>query len=87
MAISYGALLTKENYDAFRRVLRDAPATFQEWSYRRDQREADAISKRWELVQVEVNLEDYMRDCDATRTPYSIHSLDNFASKVAQRKG
>jgi hypothetical protein len=86
MVTVYGAILTKDNYDAFRRVLTDAPATLDQWVYNRNQRATDAISKRWEFVEVEVNLEDYIQDCDATQTPYNLHSLNNFAFKVAQRK-
>ena len=86
MVTIYGASLTKDNYDAFRRVLTDAPATFPEWVHRRDQRAADAISKRWEFIEIEIDREEYMRDCDATQTPYDLHALDNFAAKVALRE-
>jgi hypothetical protein len=82
----YGPVLTKDNYDAFRRFVRDAPATFPEWVHRRDQKAADAIGKRWEFVEVEIDLENYIRDCDATQTPYDLHSLNNFAAKVALRE-
>ena len=86
MVTIYGALLTKDNYEAFRRVVKDAPATFEAWCHRRNQRSADAVSKRWEFIEVEINLEDYIRDCDATQTPYDLHSLDNFAFKEATRE-
>lgn len=86
MAIVYSALIAKEDYDAFRRAVAGMPATFQEWTHRRNQIEADAVSKRWELVEIEVKLEDYIRDCNATKTPHDLHSLDNFAAKIALRE-
>jgi hypothetical protein len=87
MVIVYGVLLIEDEYETFRRVVKDMPATFQEWAYRRNQRAAAAISKRWEFVEVEINLEDYIRDCDATNTPYDLNSLDNFAAKIAPQGG
>lgn len=86
MAILYGAALTEHNYDAFRRALTDAPASFQEWSHRRNQRAADTLGKGWKFVEVEIEFEDFKRDCDLAYTPYNLHALDNFAFKVAQRK-
>jgi hypothetical protein len=86
MAIVYLPLLTKDNYDAFRRILSDAPATFEEWSHLRAQQEAHYIGQRWEVIQVEVDPDQFAADCRATDSPYNLHSLDNFAFKVAQRE-
>jgi hypothetical protein len=51
MVTSYLALLTKDNYDTFRRILKDAPATFEQWSHLHMQKTTDLIGKRWEVVQ------------------------------------
>lgn len=86
MLIAYGPILTKDNYESFRRVLQDAPATFEHWSHFRNQRAQNAVSKRDEFVEVEIDLEEYVRDCDATNSPYNLHSLDNFAFKITRRE-
>ena len=86
MVTRYFALLTEQNYESFRRLLTDAPPTFKQWQHYRAQIEADILSKRWKLVEVEIDPNEFAADCRATNSPYNLHSLDNFTFKVAQRK-
>jgi len=86
MVVSYLGLLTKDNYESFRRILKDAPATFEQWSHLHMQKTTDLVGKRWEVIQVEIDPDDFKRHCDATHSPYNLHSLDNFAFEVAQRE-
>ena len=86
MVIAYLPILTEQNYESFRRILQDAPTTFKEWEHYQMQKSADFGGKGWNVQHVEINLDDFKRDCGTTDAPYNLHSLDNFAFKVAQRK-
>lgn len=42
--------------------------------------------KGWRVESIELDPDEFKRDCELTRSPHNLHSLDNFAFKVAQRK-
>jgi hypothetical protein len=82
MATSYLPRITEQNYGAFQRVLKDAPATFKEWERDLMLMGADLNSKGWEVESVDVDLDGFKKYCDLTQSPYTLQSLDNFAFKV-----
>ena len=86
MVIAYLPILTEQNYESFRRILKDAPATLKEWEHLQMQKATDFEGKRWQVERIEIDPDDFKRDCDATKSAYDLHTLDNFAFKVAQRK-
>jgi hypothetical protein len=85
MAIAYLPRITEQNHDSFWRILQDAPATFKEWQHHLMQKAVDLSSKGWRVESVEVDPDEFKRDCDLTQSPRNLHNLDNFASKVAKK--
>jgi len=83
MAIFYRAAITAENYESFRRVLKDAPATFDEFSRKR----AEGLSNIGDgrVVYIKIDPNEFAADCLATNTTNDLKSLDYFAFKKAPR--
>jgi hypothetical protein len=86
MKIAYLPRITEKNYEAFRRILQDAPAAFEEWQRHLKRKALDLSVKGWRVESVELDPDEFKRDCDLTQTPHNLDNLDNFAFKVAQRK-
>ena len=82
MVTSYLPRIAEQDYGAFQRVLKDAPATFKEWEHDLMLMAADLNSKGWSVESVDVDLDAFKKYCDLTQSPYSLESLDNFAFKV-----
>jgi hypothetical protein len=87
MATAYVPVLTDKNYDSFRKIIKDAPSTFAEWQHHIAVKAIDLSSKGFKVESVEVDPDEFKKDCEMTESPYNLHSLDNFAFKVAQRNG
>jgi hypothetical protein len=67
-------------------ALQGAPAAFKEWQRRMMRKALDLSVKGWRVESVELDPDEFRRDCDLTRSLHNLDSLDNFAFKVAQRK-
>jgi len=86
MAIFYRAVITRENYESFRRVLNDAPETFDKWSNIHSHDLAYIDGSNGKVVYVEIDPNEFAADCRATSAPNTLHSLDNFAFKKGTGK-
>ncbi len=87
MAITfYRALITRENYESFRRVLNDAPETFDKWSHIHSHDLAYIEGSNGEVTYVEVDPNEFAACCRATDSPPNLHSLNNFAFKKGTGK-
>jgi hypothetical protein len=53
MVIAYLPRITEQNYESFRRILQDAPATFKEWQHHLMQKAIGLSSKGWRVESVE----------------------------------
>jgi hypothetical protein len=82
----YRAVITAENYEAFRRVLKDAPKTFDEWNHLRTKDLAYIEGGGGTVVYVDINPDEFAADCRATGAPNDMKSLDNLAFKKAPWK-
>jgi hypothetical protein len=76
----------EQNYEAFRRIPQDVPAAFKEWRRHMMRKALDLSVKGWRVESVELDPDEFRRDCDLTRSLHNLDSLDNLAFKVAQRK-
>jgi hypothetical protein len=87
MAITfYRALITSENYESFRRLLNDAPETFDKWSHIHSRDLAYIDGSKGKVAYVEVDPNEFATDCRATGAPPNLHSLNNFAFKKGTGK-
>jgi hypothetical protein len=86
MRIAYLPRISQPNYESFLSILQDAPAAFKEWQHRLMRKALDLSVKGWRVESVEIDPDEFKRDCDLTQSPHNVRSLDNFAFKVAQRK-
>ena len=86
MRIAYLPRISEPNYESFLSILQDAPTTFKEWQHHLMRKALDLSVKGWRVESVELDPDDFKRDCDITQSPHNLHSLDNFAFKVAHRK-
>jgi hypothetical protein len=86
MAIFYRLAITRENYESFRRVLNDAPETFDEWEYKCREKAAHIESSGSRICFVNLDPNEFAADCRATGAPPNMHSLDNFAFKIGGAK-
>jgi hypothetical protein len=61
----------------------DLPKTYEAWLYRQLGKKSDFISqwKGAEIIEVEVNPDDFTRYCDATNSNRTIETLDRFATE------
>ena len=84
MAIYRIVSIRKDDYEAFRRILKDdIPDTYEEWRYRQLSKSNDFIAKwqKAEVIEVDVNPNDFARYCDATNSDRTIETLDRFATE------
>jgi hypothetical protein len=86
MRIAYLPRISEQNYESFRSIIQDAPAAFNEWQHHLARKALDLSVKGWRVESVELDPDEFKRDCDLTQSPHNLHSLDNFVFKVAQRK-
>ena len=86
MAIFYRAVITRENYESFRRVLKDAPITFDEWDHRNRQDLAYIEASGSRIACLDVDPNEFAEDCRATGAPANLQSLNSFAFKMESIK-
>lgn len=86
MRIAFLPRISEQNYESFRRILKDAPAAFKEWQHHLTRKALDLSVNGWRVESVELDPDEFKRDCDLTKSPHNLQSLDNFAFKVARRK-
>jgi hypothetical protein len=67
----------------------DLPKTYEAWLYRQLGKKSDFISqwKGAEIIEVEVNPDDFTRYCDATNSNRTIETLDRFATVYRDPRG
>jgi hypothetical protein len=85
MARKYTAILSKENYPAFRKHVPALPPTHEEWQSESDRANGQAIGSRIHAIGVEIYPEDFL---EWSRTPAgerTEHGLHRFA-EVQYRK-
>ena len=84
MITSYLANVTEANYEAFRRVVKDVPATFKEFAHLRMQTTVDLESKGHTVITVDLDPSKFTDYCRTTNSPNNLHTLDSFAFETGE---
>ena len=86
MATFFRAVISRENYESFRRLLNDAPKTFDEWEHKSRQDAAHIESSGNSIVYFDIDPDEFAADCRATGAPTNLQSLNSFTFKTGTRK-